>query len=184
MNAMERERMEIRDELRGATSRFHALSAAQDELREQLSLKAEQHSMKAEEVESMRSTINILHQQLSEKDSQLAALQGDLGKSELDRIELRQRVADTERSLEGRLASAKAKEKLLATDLKQLQRYLGKREKEVIELADELDTRDSALASLSASRRLSKYLARKSEREEAERLEILARHRARRAMHI
>ena len=87
-----------------------------------------------------------------------------------------------ERRLQDKLAHHKEKERTLASDLEHLHRYVGKREMEVIKLADTLADRDVTLAAMSpvldATRRTNKLLQLRQEREEAERLEALARFRA------
>lgn len=151
LSAAEHERSTVRDELRSSINRLESVQMTQDELRTQLSLKNTLLEAKDREVDSIRRGYGHLYEQNG-------------------RILLEK--AERERDLATRLALAKIKERNLTSDVRLLSTYADTREAEVRNLTDELlDTTSVS----SPSKALGQYYLARAEREEADRLDSLAR---------
>ena len=137
-------------------------------------------------IDGLRSTLASVQDQLAAKDAAIARLRNDLDATSEQVRDVSARSERHERKLQEKLAHHKEKERVLASDLEHLHRYVGKREVEVVKLADTLIDREVALAEMSpmldATRRTNKLLQLRQEREEAERLEALARFRAKQSL--
>jgi hypothetical protein len=179
LTAAERDHVRTQEDLRAALGRITLLQHSDTEAREAL-------AQKAAHIEGLRNTIIALQEQLAAKDSATARIQLELAGKMEEVASLSQRVERHDRKYSEKLAVAKEKERILAADLKHLHNYVGKRELEALELAERLEDRETTLAEMSpalaASRRANKLLQVRQEREEAERLEALARYRAKHAL--
>jgi hypothetical protein len=177
--AAERDHLRTQDDLRASISRLSLVQQSEQDSRDQI-------SQKSNHIEGLRNTIAVLQEQLANKDAANARLQVDLAAKIEESAILTHRVERHDRKYSEKLAVAKEKERILAADLKHLHSYVGKRELEAMELAERLEDRELTLAEMSpmlaASRRTNKLLSLRQDREEAERLEALARYRAKQSL--
>jgi hypothetical protein len=179
LTAAERDHLRTQEDLRTSLGRASALQAADVSSRDVL-------QQKNHHIEGLRNTLALVQEQLTAKDSTIARLQAELAGTSSELLSASQKADKHERRLQEKLAIAKEKEKLLTSDLEHLHRYVGKREVEVLQLADRLDEREMTLAEMSpileSTRRANKLLQLRQEREEAERLEALAKFRAKQSL--
>jgi chromosome segregation ATPase len=179
LTAAERDHLRTQEDLRTSLGRASGLQFAETSARDAL-------QQKSQHIEGLRNTLALIQEQLTAKDSTIARLQADLAHSNSELLSASQKAERHERRLQDKLSVAKEKEKILSTDLEHLHRYVGKREVEVLQLADRLDEREMTLAEMSpileSTRRANKLLQLRQEREEAERLEALAKFRAKQSL--
>ena len=177
--AAERDHVRTQEDLRATLNRSTLLQASDADMRDQV-------QQKSNHIDGLRNTLAIVQEQLSHKDAAIARLQAELAAKSAELSEVTERADRHERKLQDKLSYHKEKERTLASDLEHLHRYVGKREVEVIKLADTLADRETTLLEMSpileSTRRANKLLQLRQEREEAERLEALARFRAKQSL--
>ena len=176
LTSAERDHLRTQDDLRASMGRLTMTQSAETELRDAI-------QQKNNHIDGLRHTIAVLQEQLAAKETANARIFIELAAKKDEAATIAQKAERTERHLEEKLTHYKDRQRLLASDLKHMHQYVGKREVEVLDLAEKLEDREATLAEMSpilaASRRTNKLLQLRQEREEAERLEALARYRAR-----
>eukprot|EP00053_Salpingoeca_punica_P023739 m.218133 g.218133 ORF g.218133 m.218133 type:complete len:356 (-) comp55857_c0_seq1:334-1401(-) len=143
------------------------------------------------DVEGLQSQVDLLRLELRRRDEEIARLDQEVAllnqERSLTRDELyhsSQRLTSQqqhEAALAAKLKAHKEREKILARDLKSLHRYVGKRELEVLDLAEQLE---HSRAETTEPVRRGTLWTQDSERErgESERLEELARSQLRKSI--
>jgi DNA repair exonuclease SbcCD ATPase subunit len=159
------------DDLRATSREAQSVASEVYELREALRSRDAQ-------IEDLRHTASILNDEIRARDRHVTELKEEKIRLEVELGEGSKLSSKQARVLESRLEEARYREKVLAKDLKRLHKYVSKRELEVLDLADRLSAEDEE----KQLKRDRAYQRLKKEREEAERLEALARARIRRRL--
>eukprot|EP01147_Barroeca_monosierra_P011059 gene11059-3128_t len=131
-HGLENDRAHLRDEVSRAQERASRLQDELDRTRHQLqteltSVRAQLSSAEAH-LEVFKNNEAHLHDRLASKDKLISELQSGKTKAEVELSNSRGEWIAKERSYEGQIEALKERERVLADDLKQLHRYIGRKE--------------------------------------------------------
>ena len=131
-HGLESDRETLREEVARAHERASRVQDELDDTRRQLQMELNttraQLSSAEAKLQVFQRNESSLHERLAGKDELITQLQGGKTRAEAELAELRSQSQTEQQTLQNKLHAARERERVLEDDLKQLHRYIGRRE--------------------------------------------------------